>query len=188
LRRELLLFVEGAKTEERYLTDWARRRRDRVLISIDPFRGTPRELVRKAVEAKKLEARDARRGRGRSHDEFWCVFDVDEHPHVREAVDLARRHDIGLAISNPCVELWFILHIEDRTAFIDRGDAQRRSKDLLGCGKNLTEEALALLYEHHDQAIARARQLDAKHAGDGSAPGSNPSSGMAALIDAVRGA
>lgn len=180
------MFVEGEETEERYVTDWARRYRDRVLVRIDGFHGRPLQLVQEAVERKKEEARVARRGGGRAYDAIWCVFDVDDHPNFAQAVDLARRHDIRLAVSNPCIELWFILHFEDQTAFIDRKDAQRRAEELLGCGRALTVDALDLLHERCDEAIERALQLDEKHRLDGSPSGANPSSRVARLIEGIR--
>jgi hypothetical protein len=45
------------------------------------------------------------------------MFDRDEHPNFARAIDLADRHGIKLAMSNPCLELWFILHFEDQTAY-----------------------------------------------------------------------
>lgn len=178
--------MEGEETEERYLVDLAQRHRERVLLTVDRFHGRPLHLVEEAVSRRKTGASEARRGGGRPYDEIWCVFDVDDHPNFARAVDLARRNGVELAISNPCIELWFILHLEDQTAFIDGGDAQRRAADLLGCGKTLTSAALDVLAAHCDDAIDRAHRLDHKHAGDGSPAGENPSSGIAALMEAIR--
>jgi hypothetical protein len=99
---------------------------------------------------------------------------------------LANRNNINLAISNPCIELWFILHFERHTAYIERQPAQRRAEDLLGCSKVLTDSALSVLAERYDRARDRAIRLDEKHAGDGSPPASNPSSGVWRLIDLIR--
>jgi hypothetical protein len=116
------------------------------------------------------------------------MFDRDEHPNFDRAIDLANRHGINLAISNPCIELWFILHFEDHAAFIKRQKAQDRSEALLGCSKALSESALSALAERYDQARRRAVKLDEKHEGDGSSPGTNPSSGVWRLIDVIRNA
>ena len=188
VRLELLVFVEGLRTEDMYLTYWHRRCRDRIRIEIDPFRGAPLQLVERAVGAQRTEARDARKGRGRAHGQIWCVFDRDEHPNFDQALALANLHGINLAISNPCLELWFILHFEDQTAHLERHVAQDRSEDLLGCSKALSESALSTLAERYDEAKARAVKLDEKHAGDGSPPGNNPSSGVWRLIDVIRNA
>ena len=183
---DLLAFVEGLRTEEQYLTYWRRQYRGRVLVEIDPYRGGPLQLVQRAVEAQRTEAREARRGRGRAHNQIWCVFDRDEHPNFARAIDLANRHNINLAISNPCIELWFILHFENHTAYLERQAAQRRAEELLGCSKVLTESALSSLAERYEQARRRAIKLDEKHAGDASPPPSNPSSGVWRLIDMIR--
>jgi RloB-like protein len=182
------VFVEGLRTEELYLTYWRRQYRDRVLVEIDPHRGGPLQLVERAVEAQRNEARDARKGRGRPHNQIWCVFDRDQHPNFARAIDLANRHGINLAISNPCLELWFILHFEDETKYLERQEAQHRAEELLGCSKVLTDSALSALAERYDEARRRAVQLDEKHVGDGSPSGDNPSSGVWRLIDLIRNA
>jgi hypothetical protein len=115
------------------------------------------------------------------------VFDVDEHPRLAEAIALAGRHSIGLAISNPCLELWFLLHFEDRTAYIDRHDVQRRAQKHLGCDKVLTDPALHMLADRYPDAVARATRLDDKHRGDGSVIGANPSTTVWRLIEEIRG-
>ena len=185
---ELLVFVEGLRTEEIYLTYWRRQYRDRVRVEIDDYRGGPLQLVERAVEAQRIEARDARKGRGRAHDQIWCMFDRDEHPNFAQAIDLAEKHGINLAISNPCLELWFILHFEDRASYLERYEAQRRAEELLGSSKVLTESALTALADGYDEARRRAVKLDEKHAGDGSPPRSNPSSEVWRLIDMLRNA
>lgn len=185
-RRSLRVYTEGEKTEPIYLTHWVRLHRERVLVSLADFHGTPLPLVEKAVAEKSADAVAARRGRGDDYDQYWCVFDADVHPRLSEAFQLARRHGIEVAFSNPCVELWFLLHFEDQNAHLERGEAQRRAREILGCGKLLTPRALALLEESHDTALSRARQLDTRHEGDGSPPGSNPSSSLWRLIEAIR--
>ncbi len=188
LRRELLVFVEGLRTEEMYLVDWHRRFRDRVRVTIDPYRAGPLQLVERAVSTQRAEANDARRGRGRAHDQIWCVFDRDEHPNFSTALALADRHGIRLAVSNPCIELWFLLHFERQTAFIDRHAAQARASAILRCSKLLSPAATEALADRYDEAKQRAIRLDQKHDGDGSPPGSNPSSGMWRLVDQIRDA
>ena len=91
----------------------------------------------------------------------------------------------SLALSNPCVELWFLLHFEERTAFIDRREAQRRAT-ALGCAKVLTLPALDELIDRYDVAKRRAVALAAKHVGDGARKDGNPSSTAWRLIDHIR--
>lgn len=185
-RHEIHVLVEGEKTEDGYILPLRRSLRDHVLITVDNRGGVPLTLVERAVETKRITEREAARGRGRAYDEIWCMFDRDAHPNVPEALELAARNGIEVVMSNPCIELWFILHFEDQTASIDRHAAQRRASELLGCEKNLTVAAIDDLYARYDEARRRAQDLDKKHHGDGSPARSNPSSDVWRLIDRGR--
>ncbi len=103
-----------------------------------------------------------------------------------EALEKAAAYGIRVALSNPCIELWFILHFGDQTAHLKRVEAQSRSKKLLGCDKALTPNALAELEGRYEDARSRARQLDAKNLGDDSPRHANPSSNLWELIDRIR--
>lgn len=184
VKHELLAFVEGEVTEEEYLTHYRRLHRRYTTLEIAPFRGSPLQLVQRAVKTKKAEQRAARR-RGRAHDEVWCVFDVDQHPNLKEATSLATENGINLAISNPCLELWFMLHFSPQTAYLERHEAQRLVKQELNCDKRLVPEALALLEDAFETAKGRAIALDEMHRGDGREAMANPSSGMWRLIDSI---
>jgi len=185
-RRSLLVFTEGLKTEPIYLNHWHRVYREQVIVIIDGFHGAPLQLVEKAAERRSADLREERRGRGGAYNDYWCVFDIDEHPHVERALKLAEESGINVAISNPCIELWFLLHFQDQHAVIDRGTAQRQARDLLGFDKVPTSAGLAKLQGRYEEARRRARHLDKKHELDGSLPGSNPSSGAWCLIDKIR--
>lgn len=145
-RIQLRIFAEGEKTESNYLTHWNRLYREQTVISIAQHsHTTPFELVQAAAAQRREDLREAKKGRGSAFHQYWCIFDVDEHPRLHEALEMARANDIHVALSSPCVELWFLLHFENQTAYIHRHDAQARAKGHLKCGKELTEAALVLL-------------------------------------------
>lgn len=145
---------------------------------------TPMALVQEA-------RRDVRKNR-RAHaddrfDEIWCVFDRDEHPHVEQAIHEARASRIGTALSNPCFELWLVLHVEDQTAPIHRHKVQHRCEELcLTDGKALVEEAGSKLMEGYPKAKERAQSLQMAHTSSGSSPSANPSSGVWRLVDRLQ--
>jgi hypothetical protein len=143
-------------------------------------------LVDHAIVAKREAEREERRAGGVAWDEIWCVFDEDSDPNLNAAIVKAEASGIRLAVSSPCIELWFILHFEDRSAYIDRRAAQSRARELLGCEKALSDNALGVLGDRHDDAKVRAMALDAKHSGDGSPVRSNPSSEVWKLVDRIR--
>ena len=186
VRLELNVFAEGHRTEKQYLVFWWRNNRQRVNVRLDPEPGVPLDLVKRAVKAKEKSDREAKRRQGRAYDQTWRVFDRDDHPHFAEACDLARSNGIQLALSNPCIELWLVLHFEDQTAHVDRHTIQRRATALTKCEKVLSGTALNNLADAHDEATRRVKDLDKKHQGDGSPPFSNPSSGVWRLVHQIR--
>ena len=51
---------------------------------------------------------------------FWLVVDIDKHPSIQfeNIQKWCKEHqEYNLAISNPCFELWLILHYEHKTQF-----------------------------------------------------------------------
>jgi hypothetical protein len=188
-RLQLMLFVEGNKTEPGYFSHWYRLSRDRVIVKIASHHNitTPYELVEQAIRQRSKDSQDARRGMGDTFDQYWCVFDVDEHPRLEEALALANSEDIKVALSNPCIELWLILHFKLQTAYLETGEAEDIAQAYLGCGKALSVDALNRLVLQYEQAKSNGLKLDKKHEGDGSPPRSNPSSGVWRLIDLIQG-
>jgi hypothetical protein len=188
-RRQLVIFAEGEQTEPVYFTNWYRLHRERIIVKVARHQGTttPMELVQRAIKQRAEDLREAKRGQGDAYDEYWCVFDVDTHPRLNEALQLAASENILIALSNPSIELWTIIHFQDQTAYLDTDSAVRKAEKLLGYGKTPTPKALEQLVERYSAAKERARQLDRKHQHDGSPPSSNPSSGVWRLVDNIKG-
>jgi hypothetical protein len=158
-----------------------------VIVKVADHKYTsPFDLVRSAVEQRHHDLREAKRGKGSAYDQYWCMFDVDEHLLIPEALELAASNDIGIALSSPCLELWFVIHFERRTAYIERDEATRISQGLLGCRKALTTDALDLLAPRYEDAKAHAELLAKKHLGDGTALPWNPYSDVWKLVDEIR--
>ena len=176
------MLTEGERTEPGYLTLWARRNRGIVRLDLADTGMTPDALVRRAKEHVRGSPRSRRAGR--DFDEIWCVFDTDEHENLSQAMEDARQTDIEVAVSNPCFELWLVLHVQEQTAHIHRHDVQQLSSELgLSDGKRIADTARTTLVEAFDTARQRARALDERHAGNGSPPRSNPSTDVWRLVD-----
>jgi RloB-like protein len=187
-RYQLILFAEGTQTEPVYFTNWFRRYREHIIVKMAPHQHTttPMELVTRAIDQRASDIKEAKRGRGDAYNEYWCVFDVDEHPRIPEALQLAASEDIKIALSNPCIELWLILHFERQTAYLTRKDAERESERILGCGKTPSPAALERLTINYETAKGNAQGLDRMYSGNGSPENSNPSSGVWRLVDVIR--
>jgi hypothetical protein len=182
----ILVLCEGKATERDYLNgfrSWGKNPRVRVEIAsesgVDPL-----TLVTEARHRKQAAEQDARRQNDDNiiYESVWCVFDVDQHAHVAEARQAASQHGIELAISNPCFELWLILHFEDppgpRTC---KQLTQRLRKHDPGYGKRIDFQKYQDGYE---RAVKGARRLDAA-ADDGDDAGRNPTTGVYQLTETI---
>jgi hypothetical protein len=180
-RKTIVVFCEGEATEPDYINALKRlpeiRENTAIVIEIEPGSGVPLPLVDRAIK----------RARDTEVDECWCVFDVEwpgNHPNLPEAIRLAEAHGIGLAVSNPCFELWLALHYEDCGAFMSTGDAERRSRRLDGrAGKRIDA---GMYMGRRQEAAARAVALEKRHLANGTTfPDDNPSSGMYKFLAAI---
>jgi len=186
-RFEIRVFAEGEETEELYLTHWNREHRDVNVVIARHQHTTPRELVQAAVAEATQDRRRSKRS-AKNFDEYWCVFDIDEHPNLDEALRIARDNDIKVALSGPCLELWFILHFEDRNGYIDHRAAQKRAYELLGCKDKgaMVQPHVDTLHAMYPEAVRRAKWLQEKHSLDGTAEPWNPSSNMWELTETIK--
>lgn len=191
-KKRVLVVAEGSKTEPQYLALIQPRCKVALieLEVVDERATDPRSLVRRACEIKSEADREHRRTKDPNAvlEEVWCVFDVDEHRFLMEARQQAHDNGIHLAISNPSFEIWLLLHFQDQTAFIERGDAKSRlARHLPGYDKTLS--SLDPLEDRFEGARARAQALARKHEGDGTDfPQDNPSSQVWRLIESIEGA
>jgi RloB-like protein len=186
-RVQLIVFAEGKKTESIYLTHWNRLYRENAIVNIAAHEHTaPFELVKSAANQRRLDLREAKRGRGAAFDQYWCMFDIDEHPKISDALVMAGDNSINIALSSPCLELWFLLHFDDQTAYLHRHEAQKRSKEILSCDKVLTPAALDSLIANYETAKSRAQSLEAKHIADESSRPWNPYSDVWTLMDVIK--
>jgi hypothetical protein len=173
-------------TEPKYLDAFRRHERnDLVEIVIERAAGVPKTLVETAVDRKRKAARTARREADEylSFDEVWCVYDIDNHPRLHEARQQATANGIALAESNPCFELWALLHFEDHSAYIDRKPLRVRLKSHLpGYDKELP---FSKIHPNYTDAVARCIKL-ARRCELGLCPSGNPSSQVYRLTERIR--
>jgi hypothetical protein len=151
-RSRLLVVCGTAKTEEQYFrglrSSVANRAVDVVLVNRPR---SPLEVVRYAIGYVRDAAKD--------FDETWCVFDVDQFD-ISSAIDVATDFDVALGVSNPCFELWLLLHYENCRRF------QNACNDTEGKLKRFVPAYDKAFLRFSDfaggvvDAIARAKALD----------------------------
>ena len=113
-----------------------------------------------------------------SDDELWLVVDRDRWTEAmlsRVATECAQDNFMHVALSNPCIELWLLLHLVDATLLIPEEqqlwmENRRKSKNAdpylkvrlrqeMGSYHESSYDA-KMLIEHVEVAIARAKALD----------------------------
>lgn len=184
-RPRILVLCEGAKCEPGYLKAFCRHFRATSVV-LDKAAGLdPKALVEVARTRLRESRREAKQYRDKNleFDQVWCVVDVDDHHRLREARIQARDNDIEIVISNPCFELWLILHFRDQTAHIDRFHLKSACRNLPE-SDHAGYPSFAVCVSHYDTAVGRARQLDDRNDRDGE-PGRNPSTSVYRLTERI---
>ncbi len=95
-------------------------------------------------------------------DQAWIIVDRDHWPEEKFD-ELARwasaNSKYGLALSNPCFELWLLLHFEDVGGGMSCAKYTRRlKKHIPGYDKNI--DSVNITEEMVEDAIVRAKQRD----------------------------
>ena len=83
-----------------------------VHVEVPDEPGVPLTVVKTAIRISEEAAADAKGQRDENlrYDSVWAVFDVDAHPNLQQAIELADRHGIQIGLSNPCFELWALIN------------------------------------------------------------------------------
>ena len=164
IEKKILIACEGKKTEPKYFNAI---RQDLRLppeqVELLPHDGTdPLSIVNALVEARKDKQREKNWDKA---DLAWAVFDGDEHIvndpiNWHKAIQKAKSQKINLAITNPSIEFWYLIHFQDHFAIITRDKAKDRLKDHIpnyDKARCYYPEKLKGLTQ---DAIARANKLD----------------------------
>ena len=185
-RHRILVVCEGKKTEPLYLKAFQHHVRNRLVhVEIVGEGGVPLTAVARAIALRDAANADARSQRDDNlrFDEAWCVIDVDEHPNLEEACKEAERSAIMVAVSNPCFELWALLHFREHVESWERHEIQKALKAFLpGYEKELDFRKMAGGYS---DAVDRARELSriAEQLGQ---LRRNPSTGVYVLTERIK--
>jgi hypothetical protein len=172
--KKFILYTEGKNTEPDYFRAIKRYLSGALIeLEIIDAAGVPFTIAEKAGQRAAMRSR---RGPGSSSfevaDEIWAVFDRDTHVRVDEALERCRQSKVEVAFSDPCFELWLILHHVDFDKLDDHHQVQAHLKVIL-CdydpkkGKTTNCEKLMPLIE---AAECRAEKQLARRKEEGARP------------------
>ena len=132
---------------------------------------SPEHVLRQLNDYKKQYSLEA-------DDELWLVVDRDHWTEAmlsHVATKCAQDDYLHMALSNPCIELWLLLHLEDATLLSPEEQQlwlrnRRKSKNMDPYLKVRLRQVMGsyhesfydvqMLMEHVEKAIERARTLD----------------------------
>jgi len=105
-------------------------------------------------------------------DKTFLLYDIDVSNMLNK---LKKIKNVTLLVSNPCIELWFLLHFEEQTANINSINCIKKIYNNLDGYKKgiLSLKAKSKLIENQKQALERAKKL---------IPYKNPSTTIPELI------
>lgn len=174
LRPTVLIVCEGEKTEALYFSRFREALRGRTTIKLgDTNDKDPLGLAQFAKTQKGRLGLDIKGG-----DSIWIVFDADDNSQamIDAGAKLARKIGANLAMSNPCFELWHLLHFEDRREALDRNEALARLRMYLREYER-NRDVFDELEGGMRNALERAHRLEME-AGDPLSLGANPATGV----------
>ena len=160
----VLLVTEGTHTEVLYFEELKKTHREVVTLLISG--GRPGELNPLRV-LKRLRNEVTKRRRSKDWikgDSAWLVVDTDQWKDEEklEILSEAGQGDFQLAASNPCFEVWLLMHFRPAWTSATAKDLREllATRECLGRFAKNSYPAAALIPKTRE-AIQRARQADA---------------------------
>ena len=157
-------------------------------VFIVPHEGTdPRSVVQAAVTRRNQLKREKRWTEG---DSAWAVFDGEEHylhdpANWNDALQIAGSNGVQLAISNPCFELWYLLHFQDQFAYLTRQQARQMLKRYMPDYEKSSKLYPEPLQERTREAIRRAKEIEVRAKDNALSPHENPWCGVTYLVESL---
>jgi RloB-like protein len=183
--RRFLIVCEGEKSEPDYIVGVKPLCRAQLIeIQVVGGAGATKKVVEEAVALKKAAIAKAKKASNgfEQFDEVWCVLDVDDHLKLREALKQAKDNEIKIALSNPCYELWVIMHHRDERKSVQRSKLQ---SECCAYYKTSTKHVpFSQLWPHYEIAKTRAQLLRVWQK-DMGRPFGDPWTDFDCLIDAL---
>ena len=192
-RPVVIIICDGTKTEPIYFKNFDKR--DRPLdVKVVSSGKNYFDLIKKGIHEKKgVESKCT----------VWCVSDVDADPNtpnyeaskndqLKKYAKRAKEEGFQIAISNPCFELWYLLHFDCYTGLMPTFKSVE--KKLNGAahlpGYDKTKDYFTALSDKLDDAINNANKLKQYHEGLGVSDfmcvSTNPYTDVWQLVESIR--
>ncbi len=112
----VVIVCDDSKTAVSYFTSLKREVRESVTLQIEPTGAEPIAVVDAAIE-QRASLRDDESRDEQDRDAAWALIDLERETRRREEADKAKKAGaaagINVALSEPCYEVWTLLHLVD---------------------------------------------------------------------------
>jgi hypothetical protein len=166
---------EGKITEREYF-DGLRSMHRLPAVRVEGPYSEPSELVQTAIKKRDAASSDP-------YDEIWCVFDVEYPVRVglQDTLAIAEEEQFQLALSNPCFELWLILHFKKWSSHLSTSAACTMAETLNGYSEKHID--FSKFADRIAIATSRSEMLNTTHNRNcKNCPDDNPSTNVGVLV------
>lgn len=179
-----ILSYEGNVSEKKYFEDFRQSEwfNDSGLIEVISLK-RPTNKGSDPISVKKLLQEAKKEYRFKDTDEFWLIIDRDDweeiHNHNFDKLvdDCKKEGNFFLAMSNPCFEIWLILHLKDLNEYNEEEKSRLITNKRISNSKNYIDTVLSDIqgrgYNKRPNpriflpltkvAIGRAKELDVEN-------------------------
>ncbi len=173
----IYIICEGKETEWNYFQAIrSKKRRCNAKIEIIPgnkFGANPKNMLEYGMYLKEKD----------EPDDIWCVLDHDDRPNINDIVQKMKRAGFNVAFSNPCFELWFLLHYKYTTSHLSSSETKSELKTYIKDYDKSKKGIYIILEPGQDIAKQFAMQLRKYHLDNNNDETSNPSTNVDNLVD-----
>jgi hypothetical protein len=191
----IVIYCEGQNTEPSYIKKFSADV-GTALIEVELIGGAGAltTIVSKSLGRRKALLTAAQKASANSFEsrfEVWAVFDADNNSSgaIKDARNRLRDGGVGVAFSNPCFEIWILMHYQEVDGPLTHHKAQGLLSKCMpsynhGRGAEIDYEKIR---EFYFDALKRARAAERRRLEE-RLPEGNPYTGVFKLTESIKAA
>mgnify|MGYP002650374766 FL=1 len=166
-KKIILVGAEGKnQTERKYFKAFNQVQSEYKIMAGKGNNTDPVGVVEDLLKSAKQEELDLKDG-----DMLACFIDVDfkkgRDQELRAAMKLARQNNISVFLSNPCFEIWYLLHFRYSTKLYGSNEEVIKELGSYISDYSKSKDVYDLIENKIDQALLNTKRLESYHLENG---------------------
>lgn len=166
-KKIILIGAEGKnQTERKYFKAFNQVQSEYKIMAGKGNNTDPVGVVEDLLKSAKQEELDLKDG-----DMLACFVDVDfkngRDQELRAAMKLARQNNISVFLSNPCFEIWYLLHFRYSTKLYGSNEEVIKELGSYISDYSKSKDVYDLIENKIDQALLNTKRLESYHLENG---------------------